>query len=308
MRSTAILVVIAGLMRVAYADDASDAERLFKEGSDLKAAGKTDEACAKFRASLEKNRNAMGPILNVALCDENAGKIASAYKLFTEAEKRAQELNHDEDRAAAAEHRRKLELSVPHLAIAFAEPARDMKLVINDEIVEVQNANDVEIDPGTSTVVVTAPGRVAYKTTVTIQPGEHKAIEIPRLAAPVSNGRKTVGKVLAFSGAGVVVAGIAVGIYAHHKYTSQFSGNPAPCDDSPPNQDHPMCDPGGYAATQSAKTLGWVGTGIGAAGLVTAGIGVYLWFTGPHTESATHVSFAPSVTPQQAGIVAVGHF
>jgi hypothetical protein len=305
MRSTAILVVIAGLARLAYADDAADAERLFKEGSDLKAAGKTDEACAKFRASLEKNRNAMGPILNVALCDENAGKIASAYKLFTEAEKRAQELNHDEDRAAAADHRRKLELSVPHLAIVFAEPARDMKLVINDEIVEVQNANDVEIDPGTSTVVVTAPGRVAYKTTVTIQPGDHKAIEIPKLAAPVSNGRKTVGKVLTFSGAGVVVAGIAVGIYAHYKYTSQF---PKHCDDTGPNQDHPMCDPAGYAATQSAKTLGWVGTGIGAAGLVTAGIGAYLWFTGPHTESATHVSFAPSVTPQQAGIVAVGHF
>jgi hypothetical protein len=308
MRSTAILVAVAGLARLAYADDASDAEQLFNDGQQLKEAGKPEEACAKFRASLVKNRNAVGTILNVALCDENEGKIASAYKLFSEAENRAREQNLAEHQKAAAEHRRKLELSVPHVAITFAEPAHDTKLVVDDKIVDVGSAGDVELDPGTRTIVVTAPGRVAYTTMITVQPGDHKTVEIPRLARPVNNGRKNIGKVLVYSGAGVVVAGIVVGIYAHHKYTSQFSGNPPHCDDSPPNQDQPMCDPTGYAATHSAKTLGWVGTGVGAAGLVAAGIGAYLWFTAPHVESATHVSFAPSLTPTEAGIVAVGRF
>jgi hypothetical protein len=303
MRSTAILVVLAGLARLARADDAADAEKLFAEGQELKEAGKPEQACVKFRAALEKNRNAVGTILNVALCDENAGRTASAYKLFREAEDRAREQNLEEHRKAAEEHKDKLSPLVPHISISFAEQARDEKLVIDDQIVESSAANDVEIDPGTRTIVVTAPGRVAYKTTVTIKSGEHQAVEIPKLGTPVSGGRKSVGKVLTYSGAGVVVAGIAVGFYARHKYNSQF---PDHCSNQ--SSDHPMCDPTGYAATQSAKTLGWVGTGVGAAGLVTAGIGAFLWFTSPQTESSTHVSFMPSLSPEQAGIVAVGRF
>ena len=303
MRSIAVLVVLAGLVRLAHADDAADAEQLFKEGQELKEQGKADQACAKFRLALEKNRNAVGTILNVALCDENAGKLASAHKLFAEAADRAREQNLDEHRTAAEEHKAKLGPNVPHVAIAFAEQLRDMKLVVDDQIVDIKDASDVEIDPGTRTIVVTAPGRVAYKTTVTIAAGEHKAVAIPRLGAPVSSGRQTVGKVLTFSGAGLVAVGIGVGFYARHKYNNQF---PTHCSD--PSSARPMCDPAGYAATQNAKTLGWVGTGAGAAGLVTAGIGAYLWFTAPHTESAARVSFLPSVSPDQAGIVAVGQF
>ena len=302
-----MLVVLAGLVRLAQADDAADAEKLFAEGQELKEAGKPEQACVKFRAALDKNRNAVGTILNVALCDENAGRTASAYKLFREAEERAHEQKLDEHEKAAQEHKDKLSPLVPHLSITFADQAHDEKLVVDDQIVDLSAANDIEIDPGTRTIVVTAPGRVAYKTTITMKSGEHQALEVPRLGTPVSGGRKSVGKVLTYSGAGVVVAGIAVGLYARHKYNSEFTGRAdSPCMN--PDSDHPMCNPAGYAATQSAKTLGWVGTGVGAAGLVTAGIGAFLWFTAPHTESSAHVSFMPSLSPEQAGIVAVGRF
>ena len=83
MRWTAI-VVLGALVRAAHADDASDAETLFNEGVKAKEAGKPAEACAKFRASYEKNRNAVGTILNVALCDEEAGK----HRLGTQAVRR----------------------------------------------------------------------------------------------------------------------------------------------------------------------------------------------------------------------------
>jgi hypothetical protein len=300
MRSTAILVAFVGLVRVAQADDAADAEKLFAEGHELKEHGQPEKACVKFRAALEKNRNAVGTILNVALCDEQAGKIASAYKLWVEAADRAREQNLDEHRKAAEEHKAKLGVQVPYVAIAFSEPLHDMKLVVDDEIVDPNNASEVAVDPGTATVVVTAPGRVAYKTSLAIAVGEHKAIAIPPLAEPVSAGRQTVGKVLTFTGAGVVGIGIGVGVYARHKYNSQF---PDHCTSSAT----PACDPTGYAATQNAKTLGWVGTGVGAAGIVAAGIGAFLWFTAPRTESA-NVAVVPSVSPDQAGIAAVGRF
>jgi hypothetical protein len=302
MRSLAILVGLASLVRLAHADDASDAEALFNEGRQLNADGKKAEACAKFRQSLEKNRNAVGTILNVALCFEEEGKIASAHKLFTEAEARAQEGGFAEHEKAAHEHKSKLGVDVPHVAIAFSEPARDMKLVVDDEIVDVNAANDVEIDPGTHTIVASAPGRVAYTTKVEIGKGEHKAIAIPKLGYPVSGGRAGVGKVLTFSGAGLVAVGIGVGLYAHSKYSDQF-----PTHSSMPDADRPTCDQTGYTNTQNARTLGWVGTGVGVAGLAAAGIGAFLWFTAPRTES-THVAIVPTVTPEVAGLTAVGSF
>jgi hypothetical protein len=302
MRSLAILVGLASLVRLAHADDASDAEALFNEGQQLKEAGKTAEACTRFEESLEKNRNAVGTILNVALCFEEEGKIASAYKLYSEAEARAHEGGYTEHEAAAHEHKSKLAVDVPHVAIAFAEQARDMKLLIDDQIVDISAANDVDIDPGTRTIVVSAPGRVAYTTKITIAKGEHKAIAIPKLGYPVSGGRAGVGKVLTFSGVGLVAVGIGVGIYAHHKYTSQF---PTHCSDA--EADHPTCDQTGYSNTQNARTLGWVGTGVGVAGIAAAGIGAFLWFTAPKTESS-HVAIVPTVTPEVAGLTAVGSF
>jgi hypothetical protein len=305
MRSLAILVGLASLVHLAHADDASDAETLFNEGQQAKEAGNTAEACTKFRQSLEKNRNAVGTILNVALCFEEEGKIASAYKLYSEAEARAHEGGFAEHEKAAHEHKSKIGVDVPHVAIAFAEQARDMKLVIDDQIVDINAANDVEIDPGTRTIVVTAPGRVAYTTTLSIAKGEHKAIAIPKLGHPVSGGRAGIGKVLTFSGAGLVVIGIGVGIYAHQQYNNQFDGSAPHCMN--PDAEHPTCDQTGYTKTQNARTLGWVGTGVGAAGLAAAGIGAFLWFTAPRSET-THVAIVPTVTPEVAGLTAIGSF
>jgi hypothetical protein len=302
MRSLAILVGLVGLVRLAHADDASEAEALFNEGQQAKEAGKTAEACAMFKMSLEKNRNAVGTILNVALCFEEQGKIASAHKLFSEAEDRAHEGGFAEHEKAAHEHKIKLAADVPHVAIGFAEPARDMKLVVDDQVVDINAAQDVEIDPGTRTIVVSAPGRVAYTTTISIGKGEHKAVAIPRLGFPVSGGRGSAGKVLTFSGAGLVVVGIGVGFYARHKYNGEFPGH---CSNT--GGGDPRCDQTGYSATQNARTLGWVGTGVGAAGIVAAGIGTYLWLTAPKDESS-HVAFVPTVTPEVAGLAAIGRF
>jgi hypothetical protein len=96
------------------------AERLFEEGRVLKDQGKLADACARFDLALGHNRNAVGTILNVALCDEQAGKIASAWKLFTEARARAEEQGLEEHRKAAADHIQKLKDRVPRLTLAFA--------------------------------------------------------------------------------------------------------------------------------------------------------------------------------------------
>lgn len=304
MRWTAI-VVVGALVRVAHADDASDAETLFDEGVKAKAAGKLAEACTDFRASYDKNRNAVGTILNVALCDEEAGKIASAHKLFAEAEARAREQNLEEHRKAAQEHKDKLAGDVPRVTIAFTDLAPETKLVIGGEVVDTANAKDVEVDPGAVKIVASAPGRVPYETTVTMAKGTVGTVTIPKLGYPIEDkGRATLGKVMTFAGAGVVLAGVGIGIYANHKYNGEFDNGHC----TMPSLDHPVCNQTGYATTHNAKTLGWVGTGIGAAGLIAAGVGAALWITAPRHEEARQVTVLPAVTPDTAGVVAFGRF
>lgn len=304
MRWTAI-VVVGALVRAAHADDASDADALFNEGLKAKEAGKPDEACAKFRASYEKNRNAVGTILNVALCDEQEGKIGSAHKLFAEAEARATEQNLDEHRQAAKEHKDKLAGDVPRVTVEFTDLAPETKLVVAGDVVDPASAKDIEVDPGPVKVVASAPGRVPYEYTVTMHKGETGTITVPKLGYPIEDkGRATLGKVVTFAGAGVVLTGIGVGLFANHKYNGEFDNGHC----SMPDASHPICNQTGYATTHNAKTLGWVGTGVGAAGLVAVGVGVALWVTAPHHEAARQVSIVPSVAPDQAGIVAFGRF
>lgn len=302
MRLTAI-VVLGALVRVAHADDTADS--LFDDGVKLREQGKTAEACVKFRASFDKNPNAVGTMLNVALCDEQEGKIGSAHRLFTEAAARAKEQNLQDHLEAAEEHKAKLAGDVPRLTVAFAELAPDTKLVVGDQVVDPNSSADIEVDPGDTKVVASAPGRVPFETHVTLARGEHKAVAVPKLGYPIEDtGRATLGKVITISGGGVLLVGIGVGFFAHRKYDGQFSnGN---C--TMPDAARPMCNQSGYAETQNAKTLGWVGTGIGAAGLVAVGVGVALWLTAPHHEAARTVSFAPSLAPGEAGFVAFGHF
>jgi hypothetical protein len=304
MRRIAILVVVA-LVRSAHADDATDAEALFKEGVAAKAAGNEIAACARFRASLDKNRNAVGTILNVALCDEDEGKIGSAHKLFTEAADRAREQHLDEHLKAAEEHREKLAVDVPRLTVAFAELAPETKLVVAGEVIDTRNASDLEVDPGPVKIVASAPGRVPFETTVTFARRDHKAVAIPALGFPVEDkGRATLGKVITIAGGAATLVGAGIGLYASHRYNAEFSNGDCVMKDAA----HPMCNPNGYAKTQSASTLGWVGTTVGVAGVVAIGVGVTLWLTAPHHEQAKPLAIIPTVSPDQLGFTAVGRF
>ena len=55
-------------------------------------------------------------------------------------------------------------------------------------------------------------------------------------------------------------------------------------------------------------TLGDVGTGVSIVGIVAAGVGAYLWITAPKDPTEKRVTFRPNVTPESAGITAVGRF
>ena len=65
------------------AQDRALAETLFRDGRALVQAGKVAEGCTKLADSQQLDPQ-MGTLLNVALCQEQQGKTASAWAAFVE--------------------------------------------------------------------------------------------------------------------------------------------------------------------------------------------------------------------------------
>src|SRR5271154_3162127 len=169
MRQT-IGVVLLLAARVVYAGPNEDqADALFEQGKALEKNGQATEACAKYQAALDLNPNAIGIILNVALCDQNAKKFASSYKLFSDARNRAREQNLPDQQKAAEDHLAQVEENVAHVGLAFADaPTDDTKILVANEIVPKEKIGDVLVDEGEVAIVVSRPGRVTYETKVVV--------------------------------------------------------------------------------------------------------------------------------------------
>src|SRR5262249_46242809 len=149
---------------------------------------------------------------------------------------------------AAEDHIAKNQPLVPHIAIAIADPAPGTKLVIDDDSYPIDQVNNVPIDPGPHHIVVSAPGRVSYETTVTMEQSKPAAIAVPKLAYPVTvkRGRQTLGMVFTFVGAGVFLSAEGLAFYARYHYRDQI--DMGHCSNEPT----PKCDAYGSRETDRA--------------------------------------------------------
>ncbi len=87
----ALAAALALAASPAAADDTmARADALFAEGVKLRDSN-LELACAKFGESLQLNPQAIGVLLNVAMCDERQGRIASAVRRYRETRERARE-------------------------------------------------------------------------------------------------------------------------------------------------------------------------------------------------------------------------
>jgi hypothetical protein len=306
MRSLAVVaIVLVSYGFAAAEEDPGKADAIFAEAQKLKEAGKAAEACKMYDEALKYNHNAVGTLLNVALCNEEGGKYATAVKHYRQARDLAREHNLAEHRTAAEEKLAVVSPLVARIAIAFAEQAPNMKLVIDETIIPLDKTDDIVLDPGSHHVVVTAPGRVPYETTVVVEKSAAKAIAVPKLGYPVtvSRGRRTVGMIFSTAGVALVGGGVGLGLYARNKYNGQV-GTGKNCMPGDP----PTCNAEGYRITNDARTFGNFGSIIGVAGVAVAGVGAYLWLFGPKATTEHNVAIVPSVDAESAGLTAIGQF
>jgi type IV secretory pathway VirB2 component (pilin) len=165
-----------------------------------------------------------------------------------------------------------------------------MKVLVDDQVIsDKELASEVPVDPGSRTILVTAPGRLPYTKTVQLAKSQHLAVDVPQLARSVTvkSSRRTIGKIVSISGVAAVGIGIALGTYASHQWhlavhsttTDPVTGQPIP--NCKPAGDNYICDPQTHTKTETDFTLGKVGTAVGIVGLVAVGVGAYLWLRAP---------------------------
>ena len=167
------------------APSAVDAELLFDQGRRLIALGRYAEACASFLES-ERLDHGVGTLLNLADCYEKNGQTASAWAAFRTAAAAAITEGQPDREHIAREREMALVPQLAHLTIApprgglppGSEVHRDGILVST----WLWNA-PVPVDPGDHAVVVAAPGKIDYATTVHVprQPALMIVARIPTL-------------------------------------------------------------------------------------------------------------------------------
>ena len=294
---------------VAGANDRSDAERLYDEGHALAEAGKPLEACAKFEQSLAKDPRQVGVLMNLALCSERSGKIATALALYQEAFDRASEAGLAGTRDKASSEIARLMANVPQLMIAHAAPPLPGERLVIDDAVIANDRTTLSLDPGRHAVVVTAPGRLPFETTIKLDLGGRTKLVVPVLEAPratvvvAPSARRPIGKVMMAGGASALAVAVGLAIYAHHDYRGLFGGSTPHCGVHPSVNGEPVCDAFGVAQADHDRRLANGSLITGAVGIAIALAGVALWWP---ASSDPHV--APMATASGGGLSVVGSF
>ena len=308
----AVAIALAAVRPAAADDNVAKADALFAEGVKLRDSN-LELACAKFDQSLQLNPQAIGVLLNVAMCDEKQGRVASAVRRYRETRARAIEQSFPEYQKVADKKLAELTPEVPHLTIRFEKsPGPQTKVVIDDQVISPSALSELPLDPGERVVVVSAPGRMPFQRKLSIARRERRELAVPPLERP--SARRKIGKITLAAGGGAAVTGVVLGLVARSRYneakntTIDVNGEDvAVCEH---RDGRLICTDGAvYARLRSARQLGNVGTIVGAAGVAAMLAGGYLWFFAPKPYSERRsVSVVPRVAPDGGGIAVIGRF
>jgi hypothetical protein len=241
--------IIASLPATARAADPREeqlAQALFEEGRGLMDRKRYAEACAKLKESQRLDPGG-GTLLNLAICHEKEGKLATAKADYEEALAIATR-DARKDRLAIARTRlAALEPTVPRISVSVGSgadvPGLELRL---DGLVLRRAAWGVAapVDPGAHRIEASAPGRAGWSMPITLQPSQKKSVEVPAL------GPLTELPGGAFAGGGV--AGATPGAASSAELGGLGMTTPAPAREAEP----PMIVEEGSPPPRDARVLG----------------------------------------------------
>lgn len=292
-RALAVLALVAvPSLAHAQSEDTALAQTLFDEGLKLMDEGKFAVACPKLAESQRLDPGG-GTLINLALCREREGKLASAWAAYNDALSTSIRDGRKERENAAREHLALITPKLAKLTISVSNASTPGLEVRFDNAPVRQAAWGVATpaDVGKHEISASAPGKVPWKTSVEIvSDGQSRSIEVPALAdaavkpddttattntttinnppatEPVQPGSKD--NTAAWIVGGVGVAGVVVGAITGIVVLSKKSSSDAAC----PNR--PACTTqAGVDDMKSAQTMAWVSDisfGVGIVGLAVS--------------------------------------
>jgi len=315
--------LIVSFARTAYAGDEALADSLFQEGQAAMNRQDYAAACEAFAGS-HKADPAPGTLINLGICNEKQGKLASAWSAFNGARELAVQRGQT-DRAAAAKAEADRLLPQVQKVHFTIKAAYDGLVVKRDgENVPPEALKfPVAMDAGKHHVDLSAPGKSPRSLDFELTPiaSGGKPIETVDLGAlenaPVENagpvpsdnpavttegsGRRTTGLIVA--GAGLVVALGSIGFFIVAGSEDDKKNGFSPRSDGSCSEsfDTNQCSTGFSShddAAKSDRVLAFVTLG---TGVVALGVGAYLFFTAPKDTKAGKPRVLPSVSPRFAG-------
>jgi hypothetical protein len=291
----------------ARAQATATAEALFRAGRDASARGDHSAACTHYRESYRVER-ALGTLLNIAVCEEALGELASALQTFGDV---LASLPPEDIRIAFVRARKEaLEARIPRIIVRLADQTpEDARVEIDEsELPAASLGLSLPWNPGEHELRVTAQGHETSRYPFTLAEGQlltleidagealeppARAIEQPSVPAPravathaVARGtwmapsdRRTseaprassTRRAIGYAGVGLGASGLLASAISFGLALDRKRV----VDDHCPAR---LCDAEGSAAAQSGKdflTVSWIGL---AVGLVASAAGIYgLW-------------------------------
>ena len=282
---TALAIVRAAPAR---ADDTPIAESLFQQGLTAMERGDYTRACRLLGESQHLDPGG-GTLLNLALCHEREGKVATAWARYHDALGIARRDARDDRITFAAEHIKLLEPRLPRLAISMNEPVAGAHAKVDGvDLSATVWETPSPIDPGQHVLRVEAPGHAPWTMTVAVAEAETRRVTVPRLAAvtmdtpgpvPAPGRRQRIlGWSLTGVGGSALIAGAVLGALA--------IGAESTADASCPGTGA-CSDPRGLDASSRARAFSTAATISAIGGAVVLAGGIVLLLTAPSSPSAS---------------------
>jgi len=314
------MAVLCVVPSVASAGDTAAAQELFERALKLLDEKKWDEACPKFRASMDLEPS-MGTLLNIGKCHEHYGKLASAVSAL----QRALDMNRatrDETRRKAVDKytrdkMAKLKPRVPRLTIQVDPRPEGLEVTRSGKPVPLSTLGEaLPVDPGTHEIVAKAPGFAATKK-LTIAEGSSVEANLQLVpikdssgAAPAPDSAGVPTWAWVVGGVGVAL-GVATAVFSVD-YVNTVSELEEICQGDLEHcvpVDDPQFDASDHNARKNRDMALAIAFGIGAGAALTAaivGVAIGLSADGPGKEAdagAWHWRVRPVGGPTGGGLV-----
>ncbi|CAN5786159.1 hypothetical protein BH11MYX4_BH11MYX4_35980 [soil metagenome] len=280
-------MVASGPRAFAQGAPQAQADVLFSEGRELLEKGRYTEACAKLAKS-EELAPAVGTLLNLAYCWEQAGRLKSAMDAYAQAEAFATAAGETKRAAFARERFAAVEPRAMKLVVRIAPPeAPGLEVKRNGAALATGDFDrPTAVDPADYVITASAPGYAPWRGAIIVK-GEGGVVTmiVPPLgplakaaSAPASQAMSP--RRMAALGLGAVSAlAIGAGVGLAFAAKSRYGDSAAHCDDS-------GCDEAGHDIQRGAITQGNIATALIGLGLLSAGAGIYLWIVGAPENAA----------------------